>query len=91
MERIIDIFGLPLDQLTRTLRNDYGKGLFHAEALYREVFKKGGKNIGTAPEFKNSLKFWTELEKALVPVSVKWKRHSRRMNWSSSSPGLPMV
>ncbi|WP_462271266.1 dual-specificity RNA methyltransferase RlmN [Desulfobacter sp.] len=71
MERIIDIFGLTLDQLTRTLRNDYGKGLFHAEALYREVFKNGGENIGNAPEFKNSLKFWTELEKALVPVSGK--------------------
>lgn len=71
MEPIIDIFGLPLDQLTRTLRNDYGKGLFHAEALYREVFKNGGKNIGNAPEFTNSLKFWTELEKTLVPVPGK--------------------
>ncbi|HKL80944.1 MAG TPA: 23S rRNA (adenine(2503)-C(2))-methyltransferase RlmN [Desulfobacter sp.] len=71
MEHIIDIFGLPLEQLTRTLRNNYGKGLFHAEALYREVFKNGGKNIGNAPEFKNSLKFWAELEKALVPVSGK--------------------
>ena len=66
MERIIDILGLPLDQLTRTLRNDYGKGLYHAEALYREVFKNGGKNIGNAPEFTNSLKLWSALEKWLV-------------------------
>ena len=71
MERIIDILGLPLDQLTRTLRNDYGKGLFHADALYREVFKNGGKNIGNAPEFKNSLKFWTKLEKSLAPIPGK--------------------
>jgi 23S rRNA (adenine2503-C2)-methyltransferase len=71
MERIIDIFGLPLDQLIQTLRNDYGKGPFHAEALYREVFKNGGENIGNAPEFKNSLKFWTELEPALMPVPGK--------------------
>jgi len=66
---MIDIFGMPLDQLIQTLRKDYGKGPFHAEALYREVFKNGGKDIGNAPEFKNSLKFWTELEPALVPVS----------------------
>lgn len=66
---MIDIFGMPLDQLTQTLRRDYGKGPFHAEALYREVFKNGGKNIGNAPEFKNSLKFWTALEPALAPVS----------------------
>jgi len=66
MERTIDILGLPLDHLTRTLRNDYGKGLFHAEALYREVFKNGGKNIGDAPAFTNSLKFWSALEENLV-------------------------
>ncbi len=63
---MIDIFGLPLDQLTQTLRNYYGKGVFHAEALYRKVLKNGGKNIGNAPEFRNSLKLWTEREKALV-------------------------
>nr|WP_319396401.1 23S rRNA (adenine(2503)-C(2))-methyltransferase RlmN [uncultured Desulfobacter sp.] len=68
MERMIDIFSTPLDQLTQTLREDYGKGPFHAEALYREVFKNGGKNIGNAPEFKNSPKFWTQLEPALAPV-----------------------
>ncbi len=51
MKPMIDIFGLPLDQLTQTLRNDYGKEVFHAEALYREVLKNGGKNIGNAPEF----------------------------------------
>ncbi|WP_035237821.1 23S rRNA (adenine(2503)-C(2))-methyltransferase RlmN [Desulfobacter vibrioformis] len=71
MKPVIDIFGLPLEQLTRTLRNDYGKGLFHAEALYREVFKNGGKEIGNAPEFKNSLKLWAALEKAIALVPGK--------------------
>ena len=62
---MIDILGLPLDELNRTLRNDYGKGRFHAEALYREVFKNGGNNIGSAPEFKGSPKLWTALGKTI--------------------------
>ncbi|WP_320043617.1 23S rRNA (adenine(2503)-C(2))-methyltransferase RlmN [uncultured Desulfobacter sp.] len=65
MKPMIDILSLPLDELTRTMRNDYGKGLFHAEALYREVFKNGGNNIGNAPEFKGSPRLWTALEQTI--------------------------
>ena len=73
MESMIDILGLPLDTLTQILEKNFSKGPFHAEALYREVFKKGGKKIGLAPEFKNSPRFWTALKNkiALAPGQVE--------------------
>lgn len=73
MNEKIDILGLPLDELVRVLRAYYGKGLFHAQALYREVFKNGGMDIGHAPEFKESPRLWAVLEKAirLLPGQVE--------------------
>ena len=65
MKEIIDILGMPLDTLTRIMQDQYGKGPFHARALYREVFKKGGTDIGKAPEFKGSPRLWAELEKKI--------------------------
>jgi len=53
---MIDLLATPLDQLVRILEDDYGKGLFHAEAIYREVFKKGNSNVFLAPEFQASPK-----------------------------------
>ncbi len=66
MEEMIDILGLPLDRLEQVMRKRYGKGPFHAHALYREVFKKGGADIGAAPEFKGSPRLWSALEKEIV-------------------------
>ena len=64
-EEKIDILGLPLDKLVNVMQVQYGKGPFHAEALYREVFKKGGADIAHAPEFKGSPRLWSVLGKGI--------------------------
>ena len=66
MEEMIDILGLPLDCLEQVMQEKYGKGPFHAHALYREVFKKGGVDIGAAPEFKGSPRLWAALENKMI-------------------------
>ncbi|MCG8635554.1 MAG: 23S rRNA (adenine(2503)-C(2))-methyltransferase RlmN [Desulfobacterales bacterium] len=63
---MIDILAYPLDRLVRTLERDYGKGLYHAEALYREVFKNGNRNVLSAPEFLGSPKLSTALAGQVV-------------------------
>ena len=65
MKEKIEILDLPLDKLIKIMQTQYGKGLFHAQALYREVFKKGGADIGHAPEFTGSPKLWAALEKTI--------------------------
>jgi 23S rRNA (adenine2503-C2)-methyltransferase len=51
---MIDMLELTLEDLTRTLTGEYGKGAYHAEALYREVFKRGNPTPLDAPEFLRS-------------------------------------
>jgi 23S rRNA (adenine2503-C2)-methyltransferase len=50
----MEILDLTLDQLTYQLKRDYGKGLFHAAAVYREIFKLGNKDVYTAQESQAS-------------------------------------
>lgn len=63
---MIDILSLSLAHLTRILETDYGKGLFHAHALYREVFKNGSQDIFSAPEFLGSQKLSAALSGKVV-------------------------
>ncbi len=63
---MIDILAYPLDRLVQTLEQGYGKGLYHAEALYREVFKNGNENVLSAPEFLGSPKLSTALTGKVV-------------------------
>lgn len=58
----MDILGLTLNQVVETIKHDYGKGMFHASALYREVFKLGGSQVFNAEEFKASPAFSKEIE-----------------------------
>lgn len=58
----IEILATPLDGLHRILKERYGKGLFHAEAIYREVFKQGCPEILSAPEFTGSPRLAKALE-----------------------------
>ena len=51
---MIDILGFTLEQLARTFARDYGKGRFHAQALYRDIFKQGNINFPASPEFLDS-------------------------------------
>jgi 23S rRNA (adenine2503-C2)-methyltransferase len=61
----MNILALTLNQLVRRLETDYGKGRFHARALYREIFEKGNLNFGSAPEFAVSPALAQSLEKAV--------------------------
>ncbi len=56
------ILELTLDQTTRFLETHYGKGAFHAQAIYREVFKNGNPDPLSAPEFDRSPKLARALE-----------------------------
>ncbi|MFO7989815.1 MAG: 23S rRNA (adenine(2503)-C(2))-methyltransferase RlmN [Desulfotignum sp.] len=61
----MNILALTLNQLVRKLETDYGKGRFHARALYREIFDKGNLNLGSAPEFRASPALAQSLEKEM--------------------------
>lgn len=50
----MNILGLTCKELAREMRLRYGKGLYHASALYREVFKKGNTSFSGMPEFPAS-------------------------------------
>jgi 23S rRNA (adenine2503-C2)-methyltransferase len=61
----MNILALTLDQVVRKLETGYGKGRFHARALYREIFDKGNLNFGSASEFSASPALTQSLEKAV--------------------------
>jgi 23S rRNA (adenine2503-C2)-methyltransferase len=48
------LLGLTLEETIQELRRRYGKGRYHGEALYREVFKKGNRDLQAAEEFSSS-------------------------------------
>lgn len=58
----MDIFEYRLDQLAGKFKSRYGKGLYHAAALYREVFKSGNRSPLQSPEFIASPRFSKQLE-----------------------------
>jgi 23S rRNA (adenine2503-C2)-methyltransferase len=63
---LMNILALTLNQLVRIFETDYGKGRFHARALYREIFKHGNTVPFKAPEFAVSGALARSLEQALV-------------------------
>lgn len=68
----MNILALTLNQVVRKLETDYGKGRFHARALYREIFEKGNFHFGAAPEFAASraLAHALETEISVAPGQV---------------------
>jgi 23S rRNA (adenine2503-C2)-methyltransferase len=61
----MNILALTLNQLTRILETDFGKGRFHARALFREMIEKGNLTFGTAPEFAASPALAQSFEKKI--------------------------
>ncbi|MCP3941776.1 MAG: 23S rRNA (adenine(2503)-C(2))-methyltransferase RlmN [Desulfobacteraceae bacterium] len=59
---MIDILEFTLEQLTKIFNQNYGKGRFHAQALFRDIFKQGNKKFLTSPEFLDSPRFAKALE-----------------------------
>ncbi len=54
---MIDILEFTLERLSQKFKMDFGKGRFHAQALFRDIFKQGNPDFLASPEFKGSPKF----------------------------------
>ncbi len=69
---ILDILNLTLPELTIELKEKYNKNRYHAEAIYREVFRHGNTDLTQAAEFKKSgklaEKIMNDLKVNLWPV-----------------------
>ncbi len=50
----LNLFALTCAELAAELRRRYGKGMFHAAGIYREVFQKGGFRLADIPAFLSS-------------------------------------
>jgi 23S rRNA (adenine2503-C2)-methyltransferase len=50
----VKLFELTFPEISREMKRHYGKGDFHAASIYREIFKKGNRDFGKAPEFLGS-------------------------------------
>ena len=61
----MNLLSFTLEELIRKLETGYGKGRFHARALYREIFEKGNLSFGSAPEFTASPALAQSLEKQM--------------------------
>ena len=59
---LIDILEFTLEHLIQTFDKDFGKGRFHARALFRDIFKQGNTNFLTSPEFLDSPRFARDLK-----------------------------
>lgn len=62
----MNILEYTLEGLTGFLKAEFGKGLFHASALYREVFKSGNRDILGVDEFLASSGFAKKLEERMI-------------------------
>lgn len=58
----INILEKTLGDLVTILKNSYGKGAFHAEAIYRQVFKSGTCDLRLNPAFEKSGTFAEKIE-----------------------------
>ncbi|MFO8085801.1 MAG: 23S rRNA (adenine(2503)-C(2))-methyltransferase RlmN [Desulfobacterales bacterium] len=61
----IRLLELTFSELVSELKSRYGKGAYHAAAIFREVYINGNINPGKAPEFINSKAIYHQLHKDL--------------------------
>jgi 23S rRNA (adenine2503-C2)-methyltransferase len=50
----VNVFALTCAEVAGEMSRRYGKGLYHAAALYREIFKKGNTSLAGVPELSRS-------------------------------------
>jgi 23S rRNA (adenine2503-C2)-methyltransferase len=71
-----NLLGATLEELTHILQNDYGKGVYHARAIFREVQRFGNFAYSQAPEFANSPGLAAQLARTLPfridPVTARY-------------------
>ncbi len=53
----LKILELTFDELRKVLHARYGKGIYHARAVYREVFQNGIQDLKNTADFSNSRNF----------------------------------
>lgn len=61
----MNIFALTYTELLNDLNRRYGKGAFHAAALYREIFKNGNTRVAEFPDFERSPAFARRLAEGI--------------------------
>lgn len=62
---MVDIFELTCAALAEELGRRYGRGLYHAAALYREIFRNGVLTFAHAPEFAASASLLEKIQASL--------------------------
>jgi 23S rRNA (adenine2503-C2)-methyltransferase len=67
----MNILSMTYEQTAAEMKNNFGKGAFHAKALYREIFKKGNRSFSTAPEFFASKVLAKKLADTVIIPSFK--------------------
>ncbi|MCJ7596425.1 MAG: 23S rRNA (adenine(2503)-C(2))-methyltransferase RlmN [Desulfobacterales bacterium] len=50
----MNVFAMTCAELADEMSRRYGKGIYHAAAIYRELFKRGNTSFAEAPEFLKS-------------------------------------
>lgn len=61
----VDLFSLTFDNLCELMSEAYGRGAYHARALYREILKNGNDLWHQAPEFAPSQSLSARIKKDL--------------------------
>ena len=73
----MNILELTFEELTHQLKQNFGKGNYHASAIYREVFRNGNTDFKKANEFSRSNDLARKLNNAITcnlwPVVSKHK------------------
>ncbi len=65
-ENKIYILSATLQDLTSQIKKYYGKGAYHANAIYRHVFRKGNTDFSCNPAFTKSGSFAESIEKDII-------------------------
>jgi 23S rRNA (adenine2503-C2)-methyltransferase len=61
----VKALALTFGELTTVLQQRYGKGAYHAAAMYRELFRRGSTSLEHLPEFSRSQAFARQLGRDL--------------------------
>jgi 23S rRNA (adenine2503-C2)-methyltransferase len=62
---MLNVFAMTCEEVAGEMSRRYGKGFYHAAALYREIFKKGATSFADTIEFSRSPSLAVELARDL--------------------------
>jgi len=73
----IDIYSLTYDEFKDQLKADFGKGEYHAKALYRSIYKKGLRSFESLIELKKSGSFADDFKEVLIFPEMEIAKESK--------------